>query len=153
MNSRKRLREIFYKWKAHRRNVKKIFMQPMGTRKLLWVEDWDWEKKLLRRRYQVLKLETNHLKKDVLRSLWSHWRNLTVMLNVISHFGQKRYIIVYSSKYILKYSFLQKIHEDKTVWDSEKFQYLLQVVVPNSKAARMVERFQGTSAIYQQAIH
>ncbi|GFS85266.1 integrase catalytic domain-containing protein [Trichonephila clavipes] len=46
----------------------------------------------------------------------------------------------------------KKIHEDESLPNEDKFQYLLQVVVSNSKAARVVESFPATAENYPKAI-
>ncbi|GBN38356.1 hypothetical protein AVEN_185837-1 [Araneus ventricosus] len=46
----------------------------------------------------------------------------------------------------------QKIHEDSRIPNEDKFQYLLQAVVPKSEAARVVESFPATADNYPKAI-
>lgn len=55
--------------------------------------------------------------------------------------------------YLSFWSQIQKIHEDKSVSDSDKFQYLIQTVIPNSKDTKVVESCLATAANYQQAIN
>ncbi|GFW90633.1 uncharacterized protein TNCV_627991 [Trichonephila clavipes] len=44
------------------------------------------------------------------------------------------------------------MHEDESLPNEDKFQYLLQAVVSNSKAARVVESFPATADNYPKAI-
>ncbi|GBL99657.1 hypothetical protein AVEN_68901-1 [Araneus ventricosus] len=55
------------------------------------------------------------------------------------------------SEYIGHVSF-RKIHEDSSIPNEDKFQYHLQAVVPESKAAREVESFPATADNYPKAI-
>ncbi|GBM52642.1 hypothetical protein AVEN_43855-1 [Araneus ventricosus] len=57
-----------------------------------------------------------------------------------------------AKNYLTFWSQFRKIHEDSSIPNEDKFQYLLQAVVPNSKAARVVESFPTTADNYQKAI-
>ncbi|GBO37162.1 hypothetical protein AVEN_174869-1 [Araneus ventricosus] len=57
-----------------------------------------------------------------------------------------------SKNYLSFWSQFRKIHEDSSIPNEDKFQYLLQAVVPKSKAARVVESFPATADNYQRAI-
>lgn len=48
---------------------------------------------------------------------------------------------------------LRKIHQCKTISDCDKFQYLLQAVVTNSRAANVLESFLAITVNYHQEIH
>ncbi|GFU14042.1 putative RNA-directed DNA polymerase from transposon X-element [Trichonephila clavipes] len=50
------------------------------------------------------------------------------------------------------WSQFEKIHQDTTIAEEDKFQYLLRCVVPDSKAARLVPSFQPTKDNYSKAI-
>ncbi|GBM65297.1 hypothetical protein AVEN_15377-1 [Araneus ventricosus] len=54
--------------------------------------------------------------------------------------------------YLIFWSQFRKIHEDASIPNEDKFQYLLQAVVPKSKAAPVVESFPATADNYQKAI-
>lgn len=47
----------------------------------------------------------------------------------------------------------QKINDDKGIFDSDEFLDLIQVVVPNTKAAIMLERFLTTAANDRQGMN
>ncbi|XP_035221172.1 uncharacterized protein LOC118194090, partial [Stegodyphus dumicola] len=57
-----------------------------------------------------------------------------------------------AKEFLTFWSQFSKIHEDPTIPDEDKFQYLLQAVVPQSKAARVVESFPATASNYPKAI-
>ncbi|GBL61368.1 hypothetical protein AVEN_99950-1 [Araneus ventricosus] len=57
-----------------------------------------------------------------------------------------------AKNYLSFWSQFRKIHEDSSTPNEDKFQYLLQAVVPKSKAARVVESFPATADNYQKAI-
>ncbi|GBN01199.1 hypothetical protein AVEN_82041-1 [Araneus ventricosus] len=57
-----------------------------------------------------------------------------------------------AKNYLSFWSQFRKIHEDSSIPNEDKFQYLLQAVVPKSKAARVVESFPATADNYQKAI-
>ncbi|GBN80689.1 hypothetical protein AVEN_98461-1 [Araneus ventricosus] len=57
-----------------------------------------------------------------------------------------------AKNYLSFWSQFRKIHEDSSIPKEDKFQYLLQAVVPKSKAARVVESFPATADNYQKAI-
>ncbi|GBN87863.1 hypothetical protein AVEN_264489-1 [Araneus ventricosus] len=54
--------------------------------------------------------------------------------------------------YLTFWSQFRKIHEGASIPNEDKFQYLLQAVVPKSKAARVVESFPATADNYPKAI-
>ncbi|GBN60687.1 hypothetical protein AVEN_5640-1 [Araneus ventricosus] len=54
--------------------------------------------------------------------------------------------------YLIFWSQFRKIHEDASIPNEDKFQYLLQGVVPKSKAAGVVESFPATADNYPKAI-
>ncbi|GBN25049.1 hypothetical protein AVEN_206250-1 [Araneus ventricosus] len=54
-----------------------------------------------------------------------------------------------SKDYLTFWSQFRKIHEDASIPIEDKFQYLLQAVVPKSKAAPVVESFPATADNYQ----
>ncbi|GFT71731.1 DUF1758 domain-containing protein [Trichonephila clavipes] len=55
-------------------------------------------------------------------------------------------------EYLTFWGQFKKIHEDESLPNDDKFQYLLQAVVSNSKAARVVESFLATAENYPKAI-
>ncbi|GFY18322.1 uncharacterized protein TNCV_2047281 [Trichonephila clavipes] len=57
-----------------------------------------------------------------------------------------------AKEYLTFWCQLKKIHEDESLPNEDKFQYLLQAVVSNSKAARVVESFPATADNYPKAI-
>ncbi|GFX99026.1 DUF1758 domain-containing protein [Trichonephila clavipes] len=57
-----------------------------------------------------------------------------------------------AKEYLTLWSQFKKIHEDESLSNEDKFQYLLQAVVSNSKAARVVESFPATAENYPKAI-
>ncbi|GFV66203.1 uncharacterized protein TNCV_355831 [Trichonephila clavipes] len=57
-----------------------------------------------------------------------------------------------AKEYLTFWTQFRKIDEDSSIPPEDQFQYLLQVVVSNSKAARVVERFPATADNYQKAI-
>ncbi|GBO13947.1 hypothetical protein AVEN_96834-1 [Araneus ventricosus] len=57
-----------------------------------------------------------------------------------------------SKDYLTFWSQFRKIHEDSSIPNEDKFQYLLQAVVPKSKADRVVESFPATADNYPKAI-
>ncbi|GBM66298.1 hypothetical protein AVEN_242469-1 [Araneus ventricosus] len=57
-----------------------------------------------------------------------------------------------AKNYLTFWSQFRKIHEDSSISNEDKFQYLLQAVVPESKAARVVESFPATANNYPKAI-
>ncbi|GBO40560.1 hypothetical protein AVEN_251017-1 [Araneus ventricosus] len=57
-----------------------------------------------------------------------------------------------AKNYLTFWRQFRKIHEDSSIPNEDKFQYLLQAVVPKSKAARVVESFPETADNYQKAI-
>ncbi|GFX40613.1 putative RNA-directed DNA polymerase from transposon X-element [Trichonephila clavipes] len=54
--------------------------------------------------------------------------------------------------YLAFWSQFEKIHMDATIAEEDKFQYLLQCLVPGSKAARLVSSFPPTKNNYLKAI-
>ncbi|GBN70456.1 hypothetical protein AVEN_228019-1 [Araneus ventricosus] len=54
--------------------------------------------------------------------------------------------------YLTFWSQFRKIHEDSSIPNEDKFQYLLQTVVPESKASRVIESFPATADNYPKAI-
>ncbi|GFV93266.1 putative RNA-directed DNA polymerase from transposon X-element [Trichonephila clavipes] len=54
--------------------------------------------------------------------------------------------------YLAFWSQFEKIHMDATIAEEDKFQYLLQCLVPDSKAARLVSSFPPTKNNYLKAI-
>ncbi|GFT46852.1 putative RNA-directed DNA polymerase from transposon X-element [Trichonephila clavipes] len=54
--------------------------------------------------------------------------------------------------YLAFWSQFEKIHMDATIAEEDKFQYLLQCLVPDSKAARLVSSFPPTKNKYLKAI-
>ncbi|GFX39363.1 putative RNA-directed DNA polymerase from transposon X-element [Trichonephila clavipes] len=54
--------------------------------------------------------------------------------------------------YLAFWSQFEKIHMDATIAEEDKFQYLLQCLVPDSKAARLVSSFPPTKNTYLKAI-
>ncbi|GFX23405.1 uncharacterized protein TNCV_4937201 [Trichonephila clavipes] len=58
----------------------------------------------------------------------------------------------YAKEYLTFWTQFRNIDEDSSIPQEEKFQYLLQAVVPKSKAARMVESFPATMDKNQKAI-
>ncbi|GBM08975.1 hypothetical protein AVEN_57503-1 [Araneus ventricosus] len=54
--------------------------------------------------------------------------------------------------YLTFWSQFRKIHEDSSIPNEDKCQYLLQAVVPKSKAARVVESFPATEDNYPKEI-
>ncbi|GBN87546.1 hypothetical protein AVEN_99033-1 [Araneus ventricosus] len=54
--------------------------------------------------------------------------------------------------YLTFWSQFRKIHEDSSIPNEDKFQYLLQAVVTESRAARVVESFPATADNYPKAI-
>ncbi|GBN52873.1 hypothetical protein AVEN_11502-1, partial [Araneus ventricosus] len=57
-----------------------------------------------------------------------------------------------AKKYLTFWSQFRKIHEDSSIPNEDKFQYLLQAVVPESRAARVVESFPATTDTYPKAV-
>ncbi|GBN97511.1 hypothetical protein AVEN_150126-1 [Araneus ventricosus] len=54
--------------------------------------------------------------------------------------------------YLTFWSLFRKIHEDASIPKEDKFQYLLQAIVPKSEAARVVESLPATADNYPKAI-
>ncbi|GFU87469.1 DUF1758 domain-containing protein [Trichonephila clavipes] len=57
-----------------------------------------------------------------------------------------------AKEYLTFWSQFKKIHEDESLPNENKFQYLLQAVVSNSKAARVVESFPAIAENYPKTI-
>ncbi|GFW41743.1 uncharacterized protein TNCV_4979941 [Trichonephila clavipes] len=57
-----------------------------------------------------------------------------------------------AKEYLTFWNQFKKIHEDESLPNEDKFQYLLQAVVSNSKAARVVESFPAKADSYPKAI-
>ncbi|KAF8763121.1 hypothetical protein HNY73_021336 [Argiope bruennichi] len=57
-----------------------------------------------------------------------------------------------AKEYLTFWSQFKKIDEDASIPNEDKFQYLLQAVVPKTKAARVVESFPATAENYPKAI-
>ncbi|GBM31122.1 hypothetical protein AVEN_82059-1, partial [Araneus ventricosus] len=57
-----------------------------------------------------------------------------------------------AKEYLSFWSQFSKIHEDTSIPNEDKMQYLLQAVVPKTKAARVVESFPATAENYPKAI-
>ncbi|GBM83902.1 hypothetical protein AVEN_199789-1 [Araneus ventricosus] len=57
-----------------------------------------------------------------------------------------------AKEYLSFWSQFSKIHEDTSIPNEDKIQYLLQAVVPKTKAARVVESFPATAENYPKAI-
>ncbi|GBM29440.1 hypothetical protein AVEN_111575-1, partial [Araneus ventricosus] len=57
-----------------------------------------------------------------------------------------------AKNYLTFWSQFRKIHEDSSIPNEDKFQYLLQAVLPESRAARVVESFSATADNYPKAI-
>ncbi|GFS56088.1 DUF1758 domain-containing protein [Nephila pilipes] len=57
-----------------------------------------------------------------------------------------------SRDYLTFWSQFRKIHEDSSIANEDKFHYLLQAVVPKSKAARVLDSFPATADNYPKAV-
>ncbi|GBL55307.1 hypothetical protein AVEN_124391-1 [Araneus ventricosus] len=57
-----------------------------------------------------------------------------------------------AKEYLSFWSQFRKIQEDTSIPNEDKMQYLLQAVVPKTKAARVVESFPATAENYPKAI-
>ncbi|GFV13710.1 DUF1758 domain-containing protein [Trichonephila clavipes] len=57
-----------------------------------------------------------------------------------------------AKEYLTFWSQFKKIHEEESLPNEDKFQYLLQAIVSNSKADRVVESFPATADNYPKAI-